>query len=203
MGPQSSYDQHHSASPANAGTFGQNQQATMRSASGMGSALGNLEDYGRSSAQQPAAHQQTSGFGGMNDNFTRSTSGFGGQSGYGQQSMAGPEDSLKPFADSKGGPSPALGQPGGRPGSAANSTGASAQSGLPPPQSHQSGFGGYPGFPGQSGYGGLGGLGNQQQHGQSTMGGQQGYGSYGAGGFGQTYGGYGSRGGWGSNYGAH
>ena len=205
MAPQSSYD-HHSASPANAGAFGQNQQATMRSASGMGSNLAGLDDYGRSSSQS-AAHQQSSAFGGMNEIYTRSTSGFGGQSGYGQQSMTGPEDSLKPFADSKGGPSPALGQPGGRPGSAANSAGGNAQSSLPPPQSHQSGFGGYPGFTGQSGYGGLGGLGTQQQqHGQqqSTMGGQGGYGSYGAGGFGQTYGGYGSqRGGWGSNYGAH
>ena len=210
MGPQSSYDQH-SASPANAGAFGQNQQTSMRSASGMGSGLGNLDDYGRSSAQQSAAHQQqNSGYGGMQDAFTRSTSGFGGQSGYGQTSMAGgSEDSLKPFNDSKGGPSPALGQPGGRPGSAANSAGGSTQSGLPPPQSLQSGFGGYPGFPGQSQYGGLGGLGSQQQqqqqHGQNTMGGQQGgYGSYGASGFGQTYGGGGySRGGWGSNYGAH
>ena len=204
MGPQSSYDQH-SASPANVGAFGQNQQASMRSASGMSAGLGNLEEYGRSSAQ-PAAHQQSGGFGGMNDTFTRSTSGFGGQSGYGQQSMAGPEETLKPYTETKGGPSPALGQPGGRPGSAANSAGGTAQTGLPPPQSHQSGgFGGYPGFPGQSGYGGLGGLGSQQQqHGQSTMGGQSGYGSYGAGGgYSQTYGGYNSRGGWGSNYTAH
>ncbi|KAK3686511.1 RNAPII degradation factor [Vermiconidia calcicola] len=204
MGPQSSYDQH-SASPANAGAFGHNQQTSMRSASGMSAGLSNLDDYGRSSAQ-PAAHQQSSGFGGMSsDTFARSASGFGGQSGYGQQSMAGQEDSLKPYNDSKGGPSPALGQPGVRPGSAANSAGGSAQSGLPPPQSHQSGFGGYPGFPSQSQYGGLGGLGSQQQqqHGQNNMGGQAAYGSYGAGGFNQTYGGYSRGGGWGSNYGAH
>ena len=204
MGPQTSYDQH-SASPANAGAFGQHQPTSMRNVSGMSSGLGGLEDYGRGSAQS-AAHQQSSGFGGMgSDPFARSTSGFGTQSGYGQQSMTGPEDSLKPFADNKSGASPALGQP-GRPGSAANSAGGNPQSGLPPPQSHQSGgFGGYPGFPSQSQYAGLGGLGSQQQqqHGQSTMGGQGGYGTYGQGGFAQTYGSYGSRGGWGSQYGAH
>ena len=132
MGPQSSYDQH-SASPANAAAFGQNQQTSMRSASGMSAGLGNLDDYGRSSAQS-GGHQQSGAFGSMNDGFPRSTSGFGGPSAYGQQSMAQQDDSLKPFADSKGGPSPALGQPGGRPGSAANGAGGSAQSGLPPPQ---------------------------------------------------------------------
>lgn len=204
MGSHSSYEQH-SSSPANAGAFGQNQQASMRSASGMSASLGGggLDEYGRG-ATQTTSHQQSSGFGGMNDPFARSASGFGGQAGYGQQSMTGgPEDALKPFSESKSGPSPALGQP-GRPGSAANNPAGSSQSGLPPPQSHQSGFGGgYPGFPGQgSQYGGLGGLGSHQQ-GQSNMGGQGGYGGYGAGGFGQTYGGYGSRGGWGSNYGAH
>ena len=196
MAPQSSYEQH-SASPANAGAFGQNQQAGMRSTSGMSSGLSGLDEYGRGSSQ---SHQQSSGFGGMNDPFGRSTSGFGAQGGYGQHSMAGQDDSLKPFSDAKGGPSPALGQPGGRPGSATNNTGASAQSGLPPPQSHQSGFGGgYPGFTGQGQYGGLGGLGSQQQqqHGQGA------YGGYGGGGFSQTYGSYGNRGGWGSQYGAH
>ena len=203
MGPQSSYDQH-SASPANAGSYAQNQQTSMRSASGMSAGLSNMDDYGRSSAQS-GGHQQSGGFGSMNDNFPRSTSGFGAPSAYGQQSMAQQDDSLKPYADSKGGPSPALGQPGGRPGSAANSAGGSAQSGLPPPQSHQSGFGAYGSFPGgQGGYGGLGGLGNQQQqHGQNVMGGQGGYGNYGSGGFSQ-YSNYGSRGGtqgWGSNYG--
>jgi len=226
MSQQHSYDQH-SASPANAGAFGQNQQSSMRSASGMSSGLGSgLDDYGRS-AMQSQSHQ-SSAFG-MNDPFARSGSGFGAQSGYGQQSMGGPEDSLKPFSDSKNGPSPALGQP-GRPGSAANSAvGSSQHSGLPAPGTQQSGFGGgYPGFPGQgsqygsqqgSQYGGLGGLGggHQQAQQQSNMGGQGGYGAYGAGGgFGQTYGagasgqsygGYGSqqqqRGGWGSNYGAH
>ncbi|TKA71319.1 hypothetical protein B0A55_07136 [Friedmanniomyces simplex] len=210
MGSQSSFDQH-SSSPANAGAFGQNQQSSMRSASGMSSGLGGgLDDYGRSSVQ--SASHQSSAFGGMNDPFARSASGFGGQAGYGQQGMGSQEDSLKPFNESKTGPSPSLGQP-GRPGSAANSA-STQQSGLPQQQqqSHQAAaYGGYPGFPGQQGgsqYGGLGGLGShqQQQQGQSAGmgGGQGGYGAYGAGGFSQTYGGgYGTRGGWGSNYGAH
>lgn len=213
MGSHSSYEQQ-SSSPANNGAFGQNQQTSMRSTSGMGSGLGGLDDYARQSA--PQQQQQSSAFGGMNDPFARSTSGFGGQSAYGQ-SMSGQDDSLKPLNETKSGHSPAFGQP-GRPGSAAN--GAAAQTGLPPPQSHQSGFGGgYPGFPGQgSQYGGLGGLGSQQQQqpGQSGMGGGQqqqqgayggggaGAGGYGANAFSQTYGGYGagSRG-WGTNYGAH
>lgn len=174
----------------------------MRSASGMGSGLGGLDEYGRGSAQS-TSHQQSSGFGNMNDPFARSASGFG-QGGYGQQNMtAGPEDGLKPFNESKSGPSPALGQP-GRPGSAANSAAGTSQSGLPPPQGQHSAFGGYPGFPGQSSqYGGLGGLGSHAQQGQGGMGGQQSaYSGYG--GFNQTYGGYGaSRGGWGANYGGH
>ena len=198
--PHSSYDQH-SASPANAGAFGQNNQTSIRSTSGMSAGLGNLDDYGRSSAQS-GGHQQSGAFASMNENFPRSTSGFGGPSSYGQQSMAQQEDSLKPYADSKGGPSPALGQAGGRPGSAANSAGGNAQAGLPPPQTHQSSFGAYGSIPSQGGYGGLGGLGNQQ--GQNTMGGQGGYSNYGSGNFSQ-YGSYGSRGGggsgWGSNYG--
>lgn len=187
----SSYDQH-SSSPANAHAFGHNQRST----SGMGS-LGGLEDYGRSSAG-PGSHQQSSGYGSMHDPFARSASGFGAQGAYGQQSMAGQEESLKAYDNAKSGPSPSLGQP-GRPGSAANSAAGNAQTGLPPPQQgqHSAFGGGYPGFPGQgSQYGSLGGLGGHQQ-------GQQGAG-YGYGGFNQTYGSYGqSRGGWGQNYGAH
>ncbi|TKA47886.1 hypothetical protein B0A54_01375 [Friedmanniomyces endolithicus] len=211
MGSQSSFDQQ-SSSPANASAFGQNQQqSSMRSASGMSSGLGGgLDDYGRSSVQ--SASHQSSAFGGMNVPFARSASGFSGQGGYGQQGMGGQEDSLKPYNESKTGPSPSLGQP-GRPGSAANSASAQ-QSGIPQQQQSSqqaAAYGGYPGFPGQQGgsqYGGLGGLGShqQQQQGQSggMGGGQGGYGGYGAGGFSQTYGaGYGSRGGWGSNYGAH
>lgn len=202
----SSYDQH-SSSPANVGAFTQNQQASMRSASGMGSNLGGsgFDDYGRSSAQT-ASLNQTSGFGGMTDPFARSTSGFGQTTYAAQPSMTATaqDDSLKPFGDSKSGPSPSLGQP-GRPGSAANSVVGSSQTSVPQqqqqqqPQQNQSSFGGYGGFPSQSGqYGGLGGLGGQQ----GGMGGQGGYGAYGAGAFGQ-YGGYGSRGGWGQTYGAH
>jgi len=207
MAQQSPYAQH-SASPANASGYAQNQQqSSMRSASGMSSGFGGLEDYGRGSAQ---SHQQSGAFGGMGDPFGRSSSGFGTQSGYGPQSMAGQDDSLKPYNDTKGGPSPALGQPGGgRPGSAANSA-AGNGSGLPPPQSHQSAFGaGYPGFASQSQYG-LGGLGSQQQGQQPQQQGQTqapqqqhtqaAYGGYGAGAYGQ-YGSYGSRGGWGSQYG--
>ncbi|EGP89787.1 uncharacterized protein MYCGRDRAFT_107910 [Zymoseptoria tritici IPO323] len=204
---QSSYDPQHSASPANTHAFAQNQQASMRSASGMGgSGLGGLDDYGRQSAQ-PSSHQQ-SHFGGMNDPFARTSSGFGTQGAYGQQQQGG-DDSLKAFVDpstaAKSGPSP---QP-GRPGSAANSAAGNVQagSGLPPPQSQHSAFGGgYPGFPGQSQYGGLGGLGShgQQQGQQGQQAQQSAYGSYGAGGFSQAYGGYGgSRGGWGQQYGGH
>ncbi|KAK0883408.1 RNAPII degradation factor, partial [Friedmanniomyces endolithicus] len=115
--------------------------------SGLG---GGLDDYGRSSAQ--SASHQSSAFGGMNDPFARSASGFGGQSGYGQQGMGGQEDSLKPYNESKTGPSPSLGQP-GRPGSAANSASA-LQSGMPQqqqPSQQAAAYGGYPGFPGQQG----------------------------------------------------
>jgi hypothetical protein len=207
----SSYEQH-SASPANAGAFGQNQQASMRSASGMGSQLGGgLDDYGRSSAQTGSLNQ-TSGFGGVTDPFARTTSGFG-QNSYAQQpsmTATAQEDSLKPFSESKNGPSPSLGQP-GRPGSAANSV-VGSQTSIPQQQQQQSAFGGYGGFPSQGNqYGGLGGLGGQQQQQQQQqpqqqgMGGQGGYGSYGASAFGQYGGGgYGSqRGGWGQSYGAH
>lgn len=198
----SAYDQH-SSSPANAGAFGQNQQASMRSASGMGSNLGSggLDDYGRSSAQTGSLNQ-TSGFGGVTDPFARTTSGFG-QSTYAQQpamTATAQDESLKPFNDSKSGPSPSLGQP-GRPGSAANSVVGSSQASAPQQQQQQqqSAFGGYGGFPSQGNqYGGLGGLGGQQ----GGMGGQGGYGAYGASAFGQ-YGNYGSRGGWGQSYGAH
>jgi len=204
----SSYEQH-SSSPANAGAFGQNQQASMRSASGMGSQLGGgLDDYGRSSAQTGSLNQ-TSGFGGVTDPFARTTSGFG-QNSYAQQpsmTATAQEDSLKPFSESKNGPSPSLGQP-GRPGSAANSV-VGSQTSIPQQQQQQSAFGGYGGFPSQGNqYGGLGGLGGQQQQQQPQqqgMGGQGGYGSYGSSAFGQYGGGgYGSqRGGWGQSYGTH
>ncbi|EME88671.1 uncharacterized protein MYCFIDRAFT_185262 [Pseudocercospora fijiensis CIRAD86] len=194
MGSQSSYD-HYSSSPGNTGAFGQNQQTSMRSASGMGSALGGIDDYGRSSAQS-GSHQQSSAYGGMsNDPFARTASAYGSQGNYGQQNVGGgQEDTLKSYDTSKSGPSPALGQP-GRPGSAANSGVNNTQSGLPPPQGQQSAFGGsYPGFGGQgSQYGGLGGLGG---HGQGQGHSNQ-FGGYGRGMYNQ----YGSQqGGWGQNY---
>ncbi|KAK8231753.1 hypothetical protein HDK77DRAFT_453496 [Phyllosticta capitalensis] len=191
MSPQTTYDAH-ASSPANVGGFGASSMHGRESALG-----GGLGDYRASSSQptQTQQHTASSGaFGAMPDVFGRSQGMFPGQTQpYGQQqtaSQAANEDSLKPFGDkAPSGPSPsALGQP-GRPGSATNSVGQGAQSGLPPPQSHQ-GFG-YPG----SGYG-LGGLGGHQA-GQSHGGG---YGGYGAG-FGGSYGNYGRGGGWGGNYG--
>ncbi|KAK8160633.1 hypothetical protein IWX90DRAFT_273632 [Phyllosticta citrichinensis] len=195
MSPQTTYDAH-ASSPANVGGFGGSSMHGRESALG-----GGLGDYRASSTQptQTQQHTASSGaFGGMPDVFGRSQGMFPGQAQpYGQQataSQAANEDSLKPFGDkTASGPSPsALGQP-GRPGSATNSVGQTAQSGLPPPQSHQA-FG-YPG----SGYG-LGGLGGHQA-GQSHGGG---YGAYGAG-FGSYGGGnYGGRGGgWGNSYGGH
>jgi hypothetical protein len=194
------YDQH-SSSPGNPGSFGRDTGLS-----------GGLGDYGRSGSAQPAQSGQSgaSGYGG-NDPFGRSQGGFSGQgSSYGaaQSGQQGSnEDALKPFGDSKSGagPSPsALGQP-GRPGSATNTSAQGAQSGLPPPQSHQQGFGGYPGghlgqMGGTSQYGGgLGGLGGHTAGAQTHQG--AGYGSnYGAGFGGSNYGSYG-RGGWGANYG--
>ncbi|KAL1650272.1 RNAPII degradation factor [Diplodia intermedia] len=194
MSPQTTYDAH-SSSPANVGAFGASSMHARDSALG-----GGLGDY-RASSTQPSQTQQhtasSGAFGGMPDVFGRNQGVFPGQGQpYGQQqsaSQAGAEDALKPFGD-KGasGPSPSsIGQP-GRPGSATNSVGQGAQSGLPPPQSHQQGFGAYPGS--QYGLGGLGG----HQGGQGHSGG---YGGYGAG-FG-SYGSYGRGGGWGGNYGAH
>jgi hypothetical protein len=212
----SQYDQH-SSSPANAGGFPQSHGRESTLTSGLG-------DYARSGSAQPSQNQQQSGAGafGINDPFTRAQGAFGGQTpGYGQQQagqQGSSEDALKPFGDSKSGPSPsAVGQP-GRPGSATNTSGQTAQSGLPPPQSlQQQSFGSYPGGHlaqmGQtSQYGSaLGGLGGGHTAGaQSHQAG--GYGAYGAGaagaggnaGFGNSYGSYGrGGGGWGGNYGGH
>ena len=199
MSSQSAYDQH-SSSPGNVSGFSRDT----------GLSAG-LAEYGRSGSTQPSQSQQSSSsaFGGASDTFGRTQSGFPAQNpSYGQQHAGQPgsnEDSLKPFGDTKSstGPNPsALGQP-GRPGSATNTTGQGTQSGLPPPQSHQQGFGGYPGhlggqMGGTSQYGGgLGGLGGHTAGAQSHQGGA--YGGYGAG-FGNSYGSYG-RGGWSGNYG--
>lgn len=202
---QNAYDQH-SSSPANAAGFGGRETS-------LGSGLG--AEYGRSGSTQPSQTQSASAGAFGSDPFSRSQSGFPGQNqGYGQQQSAqqgGAEDSLKPFGDGKAGagPSPSsLGQP-GRPGSATNTAAQGAQNGLPPPQSHQQGFGAYPGHPQQqmgqtSQYGGgLGGLGGHTAGAQSHQAGQQ-YGNYGAGfGNNNSYGSYGGRGGggWGNNYG--
>ncbi|OQO07791.1 hypothetical protein B0A48_06582 [Cryoendolithus antarcticus] len=206
QGYGSSYDQH-SSSPASATGYGQAQQASMRSASGMGSGLGGhngLDEYGRQS-QQSGSHG-TSGFGGINDPFARSTSGFGAQqSSYGQQQqgLPGQDDALKPYNDAKSGPSPALSQP-GRPGSAANSAGGSATQHQTQPSAYSQ-YGNYPSQASQ--YGGLGNLGGQQGQHQQQQGqgqGQGGYGStYGAGAFGQYNGNQYGRGGWGNSYGGH
>jgi hypothetical protein len=199
MSPQASFDQH-SSSPANVGGFPQSHGRD----TGLGGALG---EYGRSvsGASQTQHGATASGFGGLPDAFGRSQGYSNQASSYGQQQLGqqgGNEDSLKPFGDSKsGGPSPsALGAQPGRPGSATNTPGQTAQ-GLPP-QTHQQGFGGYPGHLNQmqggqnSQYGGLGGLGHQGAGSHQGSG----YGSYG--GFGGQYGSY-NRGGWGTNYGQH
>ncbi|KAF2431171.1 hypothetical protein EJ08DRAFT_696561 [Tothia fuscella] len=212
--PYSQYDQH-SSSPANASGFAQGRDSTLTSG---------LGEYGRSGSAQPSQSQQQSGagaFGGINDPFTgRSQGAFANQGQYNHQQgnqQGSNDDALKPFGDSKSGPSPsALGQP-GRPGSATNTTGQAGQTGLPPPQSHQQGFGSYPGGH-QQGFGaqtsqyggGLGGLGGHAAGAQSHQG-AAGYGGYGAAGqaaganagFGNSYGSYnrGGGGGWGGNYG--
>lgn len=225
---QTSYDQH-SSSAANLGGFAQQQSAPGREAA----ASGSLTNYGRSGSAQPSESQpQYSGgaagnYGNMPDVFARSGTGFPGQ-GQGLNQQASQQsgvndDSARVYGDSAkvpgGGPSPALGQPGVRPGSAMQ-----GQTGLPPPQSQtqqsQQGYGGYPGLVNQhqmhqqhgqqaSQYGvgppggGLGG-----HHGSATQQSHQGsgYGAYGtaAGSFGGSYyGGANNRGGWGGNYGAH
>ncbi|KAE9962534.1 hypothetical protein BLS_000209 [Venturia inaequalis] len=202
---QNAYDQH-SSSPANAAGFGGRETS-------LGSGLG--AEYGRSGSTQPSQTQSASAGAFGSDPFSRSQSGFPGQNqGYGQQQSAqqgAAEDSLKPFSDGKSGagPSPSsIGQP-GRPGSATNTAAQVAQTGLPPPQSHQQGFGAYPGHPQQqmgqtSQYGsGLGGLGGHTAGAQTHQAAGQ-YGNYGAGfGNNNSYGSYGGRGGggWGGNYG--
>ena len=211
MSPQTSYDQH-SASPANTGAFGQQHSTN----SGRECATpGGFGNYGRTGSTQPPDNSQqfpstgTNNHGATPDVFGRSQGGYPGHtSGLGGHltQPGGNEDSLRGYGDSSkipGGPSPALGQSGGRPGSTATPQG---QSGLPPPQSQSQsgqGYGGYMGqMHGQSGsqYGaGLGGLGNHHQYGgQNHQGG--GYGAYGAG-YGSNSYGNSNRGGWGANYG--
>lgn len=162
---QQQYSYEHSSSPANVSGFG------------------GRDAYGRSGSAQPSEGQQSGAgghtFGGMQDPFGRSSSGFGQSQAMSQQhSSQHGEDVSKPS-----GPSPSV--QAGRPGSTTNSQ--SQQSGLVPPQSQHSGqqaFGGYPQ------YGGFGGNFGGQQNAQST-----GYGGYGSNAFG-SYGGYGGGRGW-------
>ena len=212
--PQTAYDQH-SASPANTGAFAQQHPSSGRDSA----APGGLGNFGRTGSTQPSDNaQQYSGAGASNhgsvpDVFGRSQSTYQGQnsglgSHMGQQSSN--DDPLRNYGDSSkvpGGPSPALGQPGGRPGSAAN---APSQTGLPQSQAQgqgqsQQGYGGYMGHQmhGQHGSqygGGPGGLGggHHQSGGQNHQAG--GYGAYGPG-YGSGFYGNSNRGGWGANYG--
>lgn len=203
ISPQAPYD--HAASTS-VGGFGQTP------VHGRDSTLsGGLGEYGRAGSQptQTAQHLGGSGpFAGMQDPFARGSSYQGQGQHYGQPQATG--DDLKPYGDGKStnGPSPLLSQA-ARPGSAANST--PGQTGLPPPQSSQAGFGGYPshlqqqqhtlhGSQAGSQYGGLGGAAGHQAAGQGHQSSQ--YGGYGQSFAGNSY--YGNnqqRGGWGNNYG--
>ncbi|KAF2236820.1 hypothetical protein EV356DRAFT_522179 [Viridothelium virens] len=206
MNPQSGYE---STSPGNASGFGQVSQGGMHGRdSGLGSSLGG--DFSRAGSTPSQTQQHSTGnnaFGAASDPFGRSQGAYQGQgpSSYGQQqntTQQGTDESLKGFGEASKtgtGPSPSLSQQ-GRPGSTTNVSSQAGQSGLPPPQSHQQGFGGYGGHLNTlggnqgSGYGGLGGLGGHQ----TGQGG--GYNNYGAG-FGNAYSGGYNRGGWGGNYG--
>ena len=190
MSPQASYDQH-SGSPANTSAFGSQHPSNREPSSGLG-------NYGRSGSTQPSENsQQFPGTGATSHNsvsdvFGRSQPGY---QGHNQGLGGGNEESLRTYNDkSQSGPSPALGQPGNRPGSAVNA------------QGQNQGQSGYSGYPNQM---------NQQMHSQqgSQYGGapsgfaghqsgnqNQGYGGYGGGYGGNIYGNN-SRGGWGGSYG--
>ena len=198
ISPQTSHDQH-SASPANAGAFGQQIPGSGRDSA----ATGGIGSYGgRSGSTQPSDNTYTGNQNNLHDVFGRPQPGY---QGHNQGLSAGNDDPLRGYGDlSKvpGGPSPAVGQSAARPGSAANPPG---QSGLPPQDARysQQGYGGYPSqiSHGQqsSQYGGGPGAGGHQSGGQNHQGG--GYGAYGAGGYGGNYYGNSTRGGWGANYG--
>ena len=185
MSQQPSHDQH-SASPANTGAFGQQLPG-----SGRDSAAPGLSSYGgRTGSTQPSDSLHGNNQSNMPDVFGRSQSGFQGQN---QSLSSASDDPLRGYGESTkipGGPSPALGQAGGRPGSAVN-----PQTGLPTQDARFS-QGAYSGYPSHSQYGGGPGAGGHQ----SGQGGHQGYGGYG-GGYGGNYYGNTSRGGWGASYG--
>ena len=195
MSPQTLYDQH-SASPANTGAFAQNHSSSGRDSA----AAAGLGNYARTTSTQPSENpQQYSGAGGSGHGtgpgvFGRSASGYTGQDSsglgthMGQQGGHDSDSSKVP-----GGPSPALGQPGGRSGSTTTTQG----------QGHsQQGYG-YMSHPnpnhlqGSQYPGSLGG-GHHQSVGQNHQGG--GYGAYGTG-YGSGFYGNNQRGGWGANYG--
>ena len=186
MSAQTSHDQH-SSSPATAGAFG-GQLPT----SGRESAVGGLSGYGgRSGSTQPSDQ--------LHPSSQTSHDLFGGRSGSAYQGQnqglgSSNDDPLRNYNESSkvpGGPSPALGQSGNRPGSAVN-----PQTGLPPQDARfQQGYG----YPSHSQYGaGPGGAGAHGSQGGS----HQGYGGYGAaGGYGGSYYGSNNRGGGWANYG--
>jgi hypothetical protein len=192
--PQHQYSYEHSASPANAGGFGQTSMA------------GREAMYGRTGSAQPSEAQQGVGtpFGGMNDPFARTHSGFGAQAQPMSQQHSGHQgtggDPAKDYDTAKtGGPSPSISQA-NRPGSATNMAGQqqSGQAGsFPTPQSQQAGQNAFSSYPQ---YSGLGSFGGHQQAQNSHHQQNAGYGSYSGGaGFG-SYGGYGSGRGWNGNY---
>ena len=190
---QSPYDQH-SASPANSGAFGSQLPSSGRD----NATTGGLGAYGRSSSAQPSdgpySGSGASSHGNAPDPFGgRAQSGYQGHnqglgSGMGQ---GGNEDSVRGYGgESKApsGPNPALGQPGGRPGSTQGQS--------------SSGPGGYSGYPGHMNQGMHGQQGSQYGSGPAHQSGGQnhqgsGYGAYGTG-YGGNYYGSSNRGGWGA-----
>lgn len=215
MSPQTTYD-HHSASPANVGGYGQQSH----SAPTRDSTSTSLGAYGRTGSTQPAESQQQhaggsiGAFGGVPDVFGRSQAAYSGQNqSLGQQGSGQPsggDEATRGYGDASkvaGGPSPAPGQAGGRPGSATNTM--QGQTGLPTSQGpSQHAYNSYqsqlnPQMHGQqaSQYGaGLGGLGGHHQTGAQNHQ-ASGYGGGYGGAFGGTYYGNNNRGGWGGSYG--
>ena len=201
---QTAFDQH-SSSPANVGAFSQQPSASGRDSA----APSGLSSYGRTGSTQPSETSQqyvgpgASHHGSIPDAFGRPSSGFPGQNaalGSHMAQQAGSEERYGDLSKGPGGPSPALGQPSGRPGSAANTTG---QTGLPPSQGQNQGQQGYGGFMAHPMHGqqgsqyGAGPGAHHQYGGQNHQAG--GYGGYQGGYGGSSYGN--NRGGWGGSYG--
>lgn len=187
MSPQTSHDQHHStASPANAGPFGQQLPGSGRDSAANSGGLGGFG--ARSGSAQPNDS--------MPEIFGRSQSNYHAGQGLGGNT-SGNDDGLRGgYGDPSkmaGGPSPAMGQSGvGRPGSAAN-----PPSVLPPQDARYGQPGGYGGYPNHSNYGGGPAAGGHGSTAQTHQGGGGGYG----GGYGGNFYGNSNRGGWGASYG--